>query len=164
MKKTLTMILTLALVICMMPTSAFAAATGNVLINGVNYTVTFNQNVFNYNAAPQAPVPTFTATEGTTIPTFKYTYQKSGESSTANVAPTEAGTYEMFAAAESGQAKKIGDFTINPIFITQTEIVNIKKLDETIKSNSDDKTLKTYFKLTLGGRMLSLRIILCLPL
>ena len=151
MKKTLTMILTLALVICMMPTSAFAAATGNVLINGVNYTVTFNQNVFNYNAAPQAPVPTFTATEGTTIPTFKYTYQKSGESSTANVAPTEAGTYEMFAAVESGQAKKIGDFTINPIFITQTEIVNIKKLDETIKSNSDDKTLKTYFKLTLGG-------------
>lgn len=152
MKKTLAMILTLALVICMMPASAFAAATGNVSINGVDYTVTFNQNVFNYNAAPQAPVPTFTATEGTTIPTFKYTYQKSGESSTANVAPTEAGRYDMLAADGSGNAEKIGEFTIRTISITQTEIVNIKKLDKTIQSNPDDTTLKTYFKLTLGGR------------
>lgn len=152
MKKTLAMILTLALVICMMPTSAFAApVTGNVSINNTSYTVTFDHDEFDYNATSQAPVPTFTTTGMAQIPMFKYTYQKSGDTSTANTAPTEAGTYAMFAAVESGQAKKIGDFTINPIFITQTEIVNIKKLDETIKSDSDDKTLKTYFKLTLGG-------------
>ena len=51
MKKTLTMILTLALVICMMPASAFAAAVGSsVTIGGVTYAITFGPDSFDYNA------------------------------------------------------------------------------------------------------------------
>ena len=140
MKKTLAIILTLALVICMMPANAFAAAVGNVTIDNTNYTVTFDQDTFSYNAKSQAPVPTFTSSVGGQIPTFTYTYKK-----------IEAGTYEMFAATNSAQAVKIGDFTISSTSIIATEIKTKKALDNTITSNSDDTSLKSFFKLTLGG-------------
>lgn len=151
MKKTLAIILTLALVICMMPANAFAAAVGNVTIDNTNYTVTFDQDTFSYNAKSQAPVPTFTSSVGGQIPTFTYTYKKSEDNSAGDTVPIEAGTYEMFAATNSAQAVKIGDFTISSTSIIATEIKTKKALDNTITSNSDDTSLKSFFKLTLGG-------------
>ena len=50
MKKSLAILLSLALVICMIPAAAFGAATENVTIDNVTYNVTFNNDTFTYNA------------------------------------------------------------------------------------------------------------------
>ena len=61
MKKILTMILSLALVLGMIPATAFAAAvSGEVPIGAEKYTVQFDQSSFSYNAAVQSPMANLT--------------------------------------------------------------------------------------------------------
>lgn len=154
MKKTLTMILTLALVICMMPTSAFADVVTNTIAgSGTQYKATY-ENAFTYNAKPQAPSITLSGDNAPQNPTYTY---KSNDTSVVG-APTEAGEYKIFIGSQ-----EIGKFTISKVSISSTEITtrpNVS-IDATAKATiaglsqndqqSMDKTLKTYFKVTYGG-------------
>ena len=152
MKKSLAILLSLALVICMIPATAFgAAATENVTIDSVAYKVTFNSDTFSYNAKEQVPVPTLTDGSGNKATGITYTYKK-GDTDAPN--PIEAETYDVY-ATKNGTTKKIGDFTINPISLTDSniKIVAKKAIDSDAKTElgtTDDAELKTYFKVQYG--------------
>ena len=152
MKKTLAIILTLALVICMMPASAFAAMVTNT-ISGSNgqYTATY-ENELTYNAKPQAPPLTLSGEQAPQNPTYIYKTSNNGQ---VEGAPTEAGEYKIFIDEQA-----IGEFTISKVSIGSTEITtkpNVN-IDATVKTtiaglsqDNMDTTLKNYFKVTYGG-------------
>ena len=86
MKKTLAIILPLALVICMMPASAFAAVVTNTITGSDGqYTATY-ENELTYNAKPQAPSITLSGVNAPQNPTYTY---KSNDTSVV-AAPIEA--------------------------------------------------------------------------
>lgn len=159
MKKTLTMILTLALVICMMPASAFAAAVGSsVTIGGVTYAITFGPDSFDYNAKTQVPTVTLTK-QGESSPdsTLTYSYK---QNNTPVAEPKEAGVYEVWVKDASNHEAKVGEFTIKTVDIgsavitTQPNVninATIKETIEKLQTQSMDTTLKKYFKVTYGG-------------
>ena len=128
MKKTLAIILTLALVICMMPASAFAAMVTNT-ISGSNgqYTATY-ENELTYNAKPQAPPITLSGEQAPQNPTYIYKTSNNGQ---VEGAPTEAGEYKIFIDEQA-----IGEFTISKVSIGSTEITtkpNVN-IDATVKT------------------------------
>lgn len=76
MKKTLAIILTLALVICMMPASAFAEdsnPTTTDTYNLANATISLSQNQYTYDGTAKVPTVTVTDSSGKTVGTDKYT-------------------------------------------------------------------------------------------
>ena len=152
MKKTLAMILTLALVICMMPASAFAAVVTNTITgSGARYKATY-ENALTYNAKPQAPSITLSGDNAPQNPTYSY---KTSNNASVEGAPTEAGEYKIFI-----DQQEIGEFAISKVSIGSTEITtkpNVN-IDATLKTTiaglsqaKMDETLKTYFKVTYGG-------------
>lgn len=154
MKKTLAILLSFALVICMIPATAFGAALDNVTINSVTYTVAFDSDSFSYNAKKQVPVVTIMDSLGQAATDVTISYQKGGTEAVVSN-PIEAGTYDIYATINSDK-QKIGDYIINPISLTDSniKIVAIKTIDSaaisTISGNNNDGTLKSYFKVTYG--------------
>ena len=154
MKKSLAILLSLALVICMIPATAFGAPVSEkVEIGGKQYTVTFNYDTFSYNAKEQVPVPTLTDDLGNKAAGLTYTYKKAD---TEETSPKDAGTYDMYVGTV-----KIGDFKINPISLADSNIKIVAQ--EGVKIDSDaktaitgaavdnvDNTLKRYFKVVYG--------------
>lgn len=150
MKKILTMILSLALVLGMIPATAFAAAvSGEVQIGTEKFTVQFDQSSFSYNAARQAPRAILTASSGTSASSFTYTY--GATSSTSSDLPIEAGTYNMYA-----NNVNIGTFEITKISMANSNITIVSKAslgDEAKKTltSANSDTLKNYFEVKYGN-------------
>lgn len=148
MKKILTMILSLALVLSMIPATAFAAAvSGAVKIGDADYTVQFDQSSFSYNAQGQTPIPTWTPTPNAQ---FNYTYSESSGSA-SRVLPIEAGTYNMYA-----NDVNIGTFEITKISMANSNITIVSKAslgDEAKKTltSANSDTLKNYFEVKYGN-------------
>lgn len=154
MKKILAILLSMALVICLVPTTAFGAALGNVTINSGTYTVAFDSDSFSYNAKKQVPVVTIKDSLGQDAPNVTISYQKGGTEEVVSN-PIEAGTYDIYATINSDK-QKIGDYIINPISLTDSniKIVATQTIDSaaisTISGNNNDGTLKSYFKVSYG--------------
>ena len=155
MKKVLTLLLALALVVCMIPASAVTAfAEGE-------YTVTVS-GTYTYTGAPQTP--TISVKEGSTDITsnyeVKYTKIKDGagagaSSTETNNAPTDAGTYTVSVVqtgVASGTTAKRGSttFTIAPAALgTAVKIVET----DTVATDASAVTSNpgTYYKVMLGS-------------
>lgn len=149
MKKILTMILSLALVLSMIPATAFAAAvSGAVKIGDTDYTVQFDQSSFSYNAQGQTPIPTWTPTPNAQ---FNYTYSESSGSASSAL-PIEAGTYNMYA-----NGANIGTFEITQSSMANTTIEARTSLADAVKTelqkDVSSETLKKYFEVRYGDRV-----------
>lgn len=160
MKKTLAILLSLALVICMIPVTAFAGVTQNTVHLGeTDYTVSFDQDSFAYNAKGQAPYVTLTGSQS--VPDVVWMYKKNDLGATASEEkPIEAGTYtvsvKLASAGVSDEGTSVGNFTIKQVGLSTTEIKAISTIDDAafdiISTNgSNSTTLKDYFKLVVGN-------------
>ena len=159
MKKILTLILSLALVLSMIPATAFAAeVSGTVNIENTDYTVHFNQSSFSYNAAGQAPMATLTVSSGMPASSFTYTYgATSGTASSASREfPIEAGSYNMYA-----NDVNIGTFEITQSSIASTTIEAKTSLADAVKTelqeNASSENLKKHFEVRYGDRVVDPR-------
>lgn len=158
MKKILTMILSLALVLSMIPaTASVAFATdgsggkGTVTIDGTNYDVTVSEKEFTYDGTTKTPSVTLSpnAPSGYTV-----SYQRE-ETSTALAAIKDAGTYAINVSA-SGQTYPVENCTIvikqaNPTKVTIKQIAGntLTSNDNRITSNA-----KQYFAVYDGNTKL----------
>ncbi len=121
MKKILTMILSLALVLSMIPATASVAfatgGSGKVTIDGTTYNVTVPQTEFTYDGTTKTPSVTLSpdAPSGYTV-----SYQREG-TSTALAAIKDAGTYAINVSA-SGQTYPVENC---PIIINQAKPTNV---------------------------------------
>lgn len=131
MKKTLAMILTLALVICMMPTSALVAYAAN------EYTVSV-QGTYTYNGSSQTP--TITVKEGNSEVTgyaVKYYGEKEQESNAVETAPTKAGTYNVLVSKTEGGNEKKGatQFVIGKYDLSKIRILIDNQTNNSLSTN-----------------------------
>lgn len=152
MKKILTMILSLALVLSMIPTTASVAfatsGSGTVTIDGNSYTVTVSQTEFTYDGAPQNPNVTLSSDA-----TFGYivSYQREGEKSAAL---KDAGTYTILVTpASASQSYEVTGCTIEVKKASLTKGAQIRqKANTELTSNNSSITTKPsdYFEVYDG--------------
>lgn len=158
MKKTLAILLSLALIVCMMPSVAFGSATTEKIKYGddnKDYTVSFVDE-FDYNAKKQVPsTVTLTPTSGTAI-SVSSTDCKYFVGETEKEKPTEADTYTL-KIKDGNEYKAVGTFKINPVYIDKSKLTlklkEGKSLNSTTSSElarGDDATAKEYFELMYG--------------
>ena len=151
MKKILTMILSLALVLSMIPTTASVAfaesGNGTVAIGGTTYEVTVSKTKFTYDGTTKNPSVTLTSG----APEYTVSYQLGGTSAVLK----DAGTYTINVSV-SGQSYTVGGCTI---IINQAEPKNVtvKQIaGTTLTSNSTEITsgAKNYFAVYDGNTQL----------
>lgn len=119
MKKTLAILLSLALVICMIPATAFAGAVGSTVeIGETTYNVIFGADTFTYNGAKQVPVVTLTNGGNPATPE-SITYKKGDVVVTD---PKDAGTYDVYATFSTAMGK-VGSFTIQPYDLSKVKVL-----------------------------------------
>lgn len=133
MKKTLAILLSLALVICMIPATALAAVSvPDTIVNQVTITKDAAEIVCNvslsgtnvkYNGTNQEPRVTVTPiTTGVTIGASDYSVNYYNMSNApASPSPKDAGTYKVVVTSTNGEAQfYVGNFTIQPL--TETDL------------------------------------------
>ena len=144
MKKTLAIILTLALVICMMPASAFAEdsnPTTTDTYNLANATISLSQNQYTYNGTAKVPTVTVTDSSGKTVGTDKYTvsYVNNTDAS-SNAQVTVNG---KTSSVEGNQPTdyygvKTANFTINQLDINKD--VNVSVASDILDTDFDNSS------------------------
>lgn len=144
MKKTLAIILTLALVICMMPASAFAEdsnPTTTDTYNLANATISLSQNQYTYDGTAKVPTVTVTDSSGKTVGTDKYTvsYVNNTDAS-SNAQVTVNG---KTSSVEGNQPTdyygvKTANFTINQLDINKD--VNVSVASDILDTDFDNSS------------------------
>lgn len=144
MKKTLAIILTLALVICMMPASAFAEdsnPTTTDTYNLANATIRLSQNQYTYDGTAKVPTVTVTDSSGKTVGTDKYTvsYVNNTDAS-SNAQVTVNG---KTSSVEGNQPTdyygvKTANFTINQLDINKD--VNVSVASDILDTDFDNSS------------------------
>lgn len=134
MKKTLAILLSLALVLCMMPGAAFANTTTPTTTPPVDLataTVTVTNNAVTYNGSAQYPTVVVKVGETTLTETtdYKVAY-KQGE--TAVAAPTDAGEYSIVVTGTAAADATTGGYT-GTVTASATHVISAYNLTGSTK-------------------------------
>lgn len=140
MKKILTMILTLALVVCMIPTSALTVYANTPDYNLANATITSIASM-TYDGTEQKPKVELKDANGNIVDPSQYecSYQNNKEAGTATVTVTGKGTNPAEGAtATAYYGRKTENFTIASLDLSDSSVVSIqvnsiKKIADTYK-------------------------------
>lgn len=160
MKKTLSILLSLALVICVIPVTASVAfgtsAIVDQVIDRVSYKVTISENIFTYDGNPQGPAVTVKSADNLSNVSADITFGREGGSDSSQK-PIDSGTYNIYVQPEGSSAKeKVASFEIQPVQLANVAVA--KKVDitadniATIAGASEDELKNTYFKVSYGGK------------
>ena len=124
MKKTLAILLSLALVVCMIPaTASVAFGATKVTVDSKECDVQIGNNDVYYNDDTQEPdvVLSYVDENVTKVverSRYKVTYEKGGVTTT----PEDAGTYDICITPTGGEKVDVGDFIIKPLTKNQLEV------------------------------------------
>ena len=155
MKKTLAILLSLALVVCMIPATALvafgASASGTVKIGGQDYTVTVRETQFTYNSSAQDPGVTVSGLSG-------YTYSYENEAGKNVTSLTDAGTYYIY-ITKDGALTKVDNCSIvinkadaPPSSVTIRQISGTTLPQDGSISNAN---AAEYFEVLISGKRLA---------
>lgn len=160
MKKTLAILLSLALVVCMIPATASVAfgamASVNTQIDGVNYQVTISENTFTYDGTPKGPKVTVKGADTQSVVPANITFGKNGEAD-SDVKPTNSGSYNIYVQPTGSSSKeKVALFDIQPVQLANVDVekrVDITAENITTIADAGEGELKnTYFRVSHGGK------------
>lgn len=153
MKKTLAILLSLALVICMIPATAsvaFAASgTGTVTIGSESYNVTVSETEYTYDGTVKNPTVTVT---GLQADQYTVSYKVSN-----TVTPlVAAGTYDIYVTKSGETEAKVNDcqIVINKATVS-ADAITIKQIDGKTLPEGGSITASEYFEVYCGGQKLS---------
>lgn len=153
MKKTLAILLSLALVICMIPATAsvaFAASgTGTVTIGSESYNVTVSETEYTYDGTVKNPTVTVT---GLQADQYTVSYKVSN-----TVTPlVAAGTYDIYVTKSVETEAKVSgcQIVINKATVSADAIM-IKQIDGKTLPEDGSITASEYFEVYFGGQKLS---------
>ena len=161
MKKTLAILLSLALVVCMIPATASVAfgamaTVDSVTIGGVSYKVTISENIFTYDGTSQGPKVTVKREDNQPTVSADITFGKEGETD-SDVKPINSGSYNIYVQPTGSSSKeKVATFSIQPVQLANVAVA--KRVDITAENidtiaAADDATLKsTYFRVSHRGK------------
>ena len=128
MKKILTMILTLALVVCMIPTSALTVYASTPNYDLANATITPIASM-TYDGTEQKPKVELQDANGNIVDPSQYecSYQNNKEAGTATVIVTGKGTNPAEGAtATAYYGRKTENFTIASLDLSDSSVVSIQ--------------------------------------
>ena len=148
MKKTLAILLSLALVICMIPVTAsvaFAASgTGTVTIGSESYNVTVSETEYTYDGTVKNPTVTVT---GLQADQYTVSYKVS-----STVTPlVAAGTYDIYVTKSGKTEAKVNDcqIVINKATVS-ADVITIKQIDGKTLPEGGSITASEYFEVFYG--------------
>ena len=133
MKKTLAILLTLALVICMIPTSVYAADATQSL----NVSLTLNSTT--YDGKPKTPTVKVGSTDVTSNNGYTMKWEKDGDDFDLTNGIINAGTYKVTVTEKSSNKTGTATCTVAPYNLSKVNIL----IDNQTEDPADNATLTT---------------------
>ena len=155
MKKTLAILLSLALVVCMIPATASVAAaagdTGTVNIGGQDYTVNVSVTQYTYDGNAKSP----TVTVNGLSTGFAVSYEDESGQKTQTI--TDAGSYGIYITKDGIPSKVEGCSIVINKAAAPSSSVTIKQIGTTLPQDGsiNDNNAAEYFEVWINGKKLA---------